>query len=357
VWVAAQRKPIRRSFRTLAEARTWRRETQVAVRRGEVGAPSARTVREATESWLAGARAGSIRTRSGRSYKPSVIRGYEIAARTKIDPRLGSKRLSAVTRNSLQDLIEELVAKGYSPSSVRNAVMPLRAVFRRAVSRGEVPANPTRGLEFPVNRRARDRVAAPLEAQGLIDALPEGDRALWATAIYAGLRRGELQALRWCDVDLMARVIEVVHGWDRDAGLIEPKSISAERRVPIAKSLRTFLLRQRLRQGGVDERFVFSATGERPFDPPTIAERARLGWRRAGLEPISLHECRHTFASLMIAAGVNVKALSTYMGHSTVTLTLDRYGHLLPGNELEAAAALDGYLDLAVHGTVATEEW
>src|SRR5215207_7011600 len=148
VWVAAQRKPIRRSFRTLAEARTWRQETQVAVRRGEVGAPSARTVREATESWLAGARAGSIRTRSGRNYKPSVIRGYEIAARTKINPHLGSKRLSAITRNSLQDLIEQLVAEGYSPSSVRNALMPLRAVFRRAMSRGEVAANPTRGLEF-----------------------------------------------------------------------------------------------------------------------------------------------------------------------------------------------------------------
>jgi len=99
-------------------------------------------------------------------------------------------------------------------------------------------------------------------------------------------------------------------------------------------STRTFLLCQRLRQDGVDESFVFSATGERPFDPPTIAERARLAWQRAGLEPISLHECRHTFASLMIAAGVNVKALSSYMGHSTVTLTLDRYGHLLPGNEL-----------------------
>ena len=356
VWVAAQRKPIRRSFRTLAEARAWRQETQVAIRRGEVGAPSARTVREAIEVWLAGARAGSIRTRSGRNYKPSAIRGYEIAARTKVNPRLGSRRLSALTRNSLQDLIEQLVAEGYSPSSVRNALMPLRAVFRRAMSRGEVAANPTRGLEFPANRRRRDRVAAPLEAQALIEALPERDRALWATAIYAGLRRGELQALRWCDVDLKGGVIRVVHGWDREAGLIEPKSVAAERRVPIAKSLRTLLVSQRLRHGRRGEGFVFSATGERPFDPPTLAERATLAWKRAGLEPISLHECRHTFASLMIAAGVNVKALSTYMGHSTVTLTLDRYGHLLPGNELEAASALDSYLDLAHQAGAATNE-
>jgi integrase len=263
VWVASQRKPIRRSFRTLAEARAWRQETQVAIRRGEVGAPSARTVSEATESWLAGARAGSIRTRSGRTYKPSVIRGYEIAARTKINPRLGSKRLSAITRNSLQDLIEELVAQGYSPSSVRNAVMPLRAVFRRAMARGEVAQNPTRGLEFPVNRRARDRVAAPVEAHALIEALPEGDRALWATAIYGGLRRGELQALRWCDVDLKVGVIQVAHGWDREVGLIEPKSLAAERKVPVAKALRVFLVEQRLRQdaGGSIRRRSPSAPG------------------------------------------------------------------------------------------------
>jgi integrase len=63
------------------------------------------------------------------------------------------------------------------------------------------------------------------------------------------------------------------------------------------------------------------------------------------LEPIGLHECRHTFASLMIAAGVNAKALSTYMGHSSITITLDRYGHLFPGNEDQAAARLDTYLE------------
>jgi integrase len=348
VWVATQRKPIRRSFPTLAEARAWRQETQVAIQRGEIGAPSARTVREATEAWLAGARAGSIRTRSGRDYKPSVIRSYEIAVRTKINPQLGSRRLSALTRNTLQDLIEHLVAAGYSPNSVRNALMPLRAVFRRAVARGEVPANPTRGLEFPVNRPGRDRVVAPAEARDLIAALSERDQALWATAIYAGLRRGELQALRWGDVDVKAGIISVVHGWDRERGLIDPKSAASERRVPIANTLRTFLLSHRLLQGTGGEGFVFSTTGKRPFDPPAVSRRARSAWQEAGHEQITLHECRHTFASLMIAAGVNIKALSIYMGHSTVTLTLDRYGHLLPGNELEAASALDGYLDRAV---------
>src|SRR5262249_41637649 len=82
----------------------------------------------------------------------------------------------------------------------------------------------------------------------------------------------------------------------------------------------------------------------RPFDPATVASRARVAWSEAELPPIELHECRHTYAAYMIAAGVNAKSLSTYMGHSTITVTLDRYGHLLPGNERESADQLDAWL-------------
>jgi integrase len=75
---------------------------------------------------------------------------------------------------------------------------------------------------------------------------------------------------------------------------------------------------------------------------------AQACWQKHKLEQVTLHECRHTFASLMIRAGVNVKALATYMGHASITITLDRYGHLLPGNESEAAGLLDAYLASAV---------
>jgi integrase len=75
-----------------------------------------------------------------------------------------------------------------------------------------------------------------------------------------------------------------------------------------------------------------------------LAGRAATAWKKAKLTRITLHECRHTYASLMIAAGVNAKALSAYMGHSSVMITLDRYGHLMPGNEGEAAGLLDQYL-------------
>jgi integrase len=86
------------------------------------------------------------------------------------------------------------------------------------------------------------------------------------------------------------------------------------------------------------------------FDYKALVQRADAAWENGELRRITLHECRHTFASLMIAAGVNAKALSTYMGHANISITLDRYGHLMPGNEEEAASLLDAYLEKAVDG-------
>ncbi|HZB86312.1 MAG TPA: tyrosine-type recombinase/integrase, partial [Gaiellaceae bacterium] len=86
-------------------------------------------------------------------------------------------------------------------------------------------------------------------------------------------------------------------------------------------------------------------------DDSSLSARAATAWK--GLEPITLHEARHTYASLMIAAGVNAKALSEYMGHASVTITYDRYGHLMPGNEDQAADLLDAYLER----TTAGQKW
>ncbi len=126
-------------------------------------------------------------------------------------------------------------------------------------------------------------------------------------------------------------------------GEIPPKSHRGRRKVPIPAVLRDYLVEHRQRQGR-DHGYVFSDDSERPFRPEALSARAKKAWQAAGLSPITLHQCRHTFASLMIAAGVNAKSLSTYMGHSTIAITLNLYGHLMPGNEDEAAALLDDYL-------------
>jgi integrase len=92
---------------------------------------------------------------------------------------------------------------------------------------------------------------------------------------------------------------------------------------------------------------MFGATPTAPFYCEGLTRRADQAWKVAGLRRITLHECRHTFASLMIAAGVNAKALSIYMGHASITTTFDLYGHLMPGNEDDAAGLLDAYLERA----------
>lgn len=125
---------------------------------------------------------------------------------------------------------------------------------------------------------------------------------------------------------------------------IPPKSRAGRRRVPIATLLRGHLIAQQLATGG--RGLALRADG-RPFDTAALRTQARRAWNAAELAPITLHECRHTFASLMIAAGVNAKALSTYLGHANIAVTYDRYGHLMPGNEDEAAGMLDAYLERA----------
>jgi integrase len=361
-------KKIRKTFATLSAAKGWRADAVGALRRGTMRAPTSTTVREAWEAWLAGVNEGTIRKQGGETYKPSAIRSYEIAmivvrhltgcahlrdryykctcdARSMLD-ELGARKLSDVTRLELQDLVDSMVAGGMDPSTIRNTLMPLRAIYRRAVARGEVAVNPTSGLELPAVRGRRDRIADPVEAAQLLAAVPDGDRALWATALYAGLRRGELMALRWEDVDLAAGRIRVERSWDVKEGAIETKSRAGNRTVPIAAVLRDHLDEHKLRSGR-NAGLVFGRSAELPFSIGPAQDRGDAAWKRARLKRLTLHEARHTFASLMIVAGVNAKALSTYMGHSSITITLDRYGHLMPGNEEEAAELLDAYLERA----------
>ena len=341
VWSSRDGKAIRKTFPTMAAAKAWRHDALVALERGTLRAPKQTTVAEAAEAWLDGARAGTVRNRSGDPYKPSAIRGYAKALRLRVIPAFGAVRLVDVRTVDVQDFVDAMLAEGLSASTIDTTLNPLRAIYRRAIARGELAVNPTRGLELPANRGRRDRFASPDEAQRLLDALPDGDRPIWATALYAGLRRGELMAVDWSHIDLGTGLIHVERSWDMQEGLIELKSHAGRRKVPIAVVLRDHLDEYRLRTGG--EGFVFG--GSRPFQPRRLSEHADEAWAEAGLERITLHECRHTFASLMIAAGVNAKALSTYMGHANISITLDRYGHLMPGNEAEAAGLLDAYLE------------
>jgi integrase len=335
---------VKKTFPTKAAAKAWRHDSMVARERGELASPARRKLREAAEGWLEGARIHQIRNRSGDPYKPSAIRGYEKALRLRVLPRFGDVQLSELRRIDLQDFVDAMMVEGLSASTIDSTLNPIRAIYRYAIARNEVGTNPASGLELPAVRSKPKRIADPAEAGRLLEALREGDRAIWATALYAGLRRGELRGLRWECIDLAEGIIHVERGWDDREGRIDLKTKSGRRRVPIAAALRDFLISHKLRSGR-SEGLVFGQDGITPFHPHRLTERADDDWTDAGLERITLHACRHTFASYMIAAGVNAKALSTYMGHANISITLDLYGHLMPGNESEAAELLDTYLE------------
>jgi integrase len=344
IWSARDQQRLRKTFPTLAAARAWRAEAQTAIHRGTMRGPVAITVREAGNALIEGMRSGRVRTRSGDRYKPSAIRSYEAALRDRIVPILGGKRLSDVQGRDVQRLADDLLAEGRDPSTIRNALMPLRVIYRRALEDGDVAVNPCTHLRLPAVRGRRERIASPEEAQLLLAALPEHDRPIWAAALFAGLRRGELMALRWEDVDLAAGVIRVERSYDDKGRVeIEPKSRAGQRTIPIVGALRDVLVEHKARQGG-DTGLVFGSSAETPFQPSNLWRRAQRAWKRAGVAPIGLHEARHTFASVLIAAGVNAKAITTYMGHASIQTTYDLYGKLMPGSESEAAALVDAYL-------------
>ena len=366
VYSTRERKKIRKHFDTEGEARTWREDAGGAVRQGRMRAPTSTTVKQAADALIAGMRDGSILDRSGKPYKPSTVRSYDSALRLRILDEIGPMRLSALDRRIVQELVEKWRSAGLSASSVQNTLNPLQVLARRGVRSGEVAIDPTDGLELPAIRGRRDRIASPAEAAELIEALPKGERALWATALYAGLRRGELRALRWDDIDFDAGVIHVCRSWDADpaVGEIEVKSDAGRRRVPLIGALRKIIAEHKLATGRAGASLVFGRTAVEPFIPSTVRNRALKAWqgenerrlnaaKEAGedpesvttLDPIKLHEGRHCAASYLIAAGLNPKQLSIYIGHSDIRTTYNRYGHLMPGDEAQAVKQLDAFLE------------
>jgi integrase len=175
--------------------------------------------------------------------------------------------------------------------------------------------------------------------------VPAPDRAAWSLAFYAGLRLGETRALDWADVDLDAGEIHVQRAWcNRTRQVTTPKTAAAVRTVPIVGELRRVLLEDRLLTGRRDGRVV-ERQGGGVESGDSLAWRAEKAWETAELERVTMHSARHTYASLMILARVPITALSRFMGHTSITVTVDRYGHLYPAERQAAVTAFDALFD------------
>jgi len=344
VWSGRDEKFVRKQFDSLGAAKAWRVDAQHALSQGTLRPATAETVREAAERWLEQAEAGTVLSRSQSRFKPSTLRGYKRALKLRVYPTaLASQRLSDVRRRDVQALVDGLLAKGVSASTIRNTIDPLRSIFRRAVRQEDIAINTTHDLEVPADDSRREHVATREEATALIEALSEDDRGLWTTAFYTGLRRGELRELRWSDVDLDAKVIGVRRALDDDGEVVSAKTKAGEREVPILRVLYAALLSHKLRTGRGGDDLVFGRAASDPFVPSSVRRRALSAWEAAELQPISLHECRHTATTEMRAAGLDFKMIQSIIGHSSVTTTFDRYTHVSREHLRQAGEQLDAH--------------
>jgi integrase len=309
------------------------------------------------------AREGEILNRSGRRYKPSALRTIEQNLRLRLIPELGPHAMNEIARADLQRRIGAWRASGLSASAVRGTVNAARVLWRDfdliTGIDNQLPIDPTRRLRLPADTGKRDRIATPDEALRLIEALDEGDQALWETAMTTGLRHGELRALRVDDLDFANKRINVRRGWDQYEGEIDVKSEKGDRSTVIMTRLEQRLTEHLARTGGSGSDLVFGRDAWTPFASSTVNRRARRAWAAARkredlaneipqaerIRPIGLHECRHTAVSQMLDAGIPIYKVSKFIGHASIAITVDRNGHLLPGGESETVALLDAYYE------------
>jgi integrase len=332
---------VSKSFTSYAAAKGWREDNLHAKARGRLRRQTKQTVYEAAVRLVREMEDGTVLSSRDRPYRPSTIRSYRRGlgldpenrerAPVRVVEALGDLRLTDVTKHEIQGYANRLRRDGWDPSTVANCLDGLRVIFRVARDRDELAVDPFAGVKLAKPKGRRERIASPAEAAALIAAAPEEHRALWATLFYSGVRRGEARALRVSDIDLAADVIRVRRSWDDAEGeLDDGKTDAAERDVPlIVAELRAELRAHLMRTGRRGEDLVFGRTADEPFIPSTVRRAALERWEAAELRSVTPHECRHTFASILIAAGVDAKAISKWCGHSSIDVTYDVYGHLL----------------------------
>jgi integrase len=253
-----------------------------------------------------------------------------------------------VRRGDVQRIVDRMHADGLAGSTVRNKVDPLRVLYRRALEDDQVTRNPTSHLRLPENRGKPRTVGTPERVGELLAALPDSERAVWTVAFYAGLRVGELRALRWQAVDFDAGVIRVQTGWDDVEGEQDTKTEAGTRAVPLIGRVRAELLRHQVATGRRGDDLVFGRTASEAFTRSTLRAHALKAWKTAELEPLTPHEARHCAASYFAKEGLSLKEAQEALGHADSRTTADIYQHALPGWQEQATTKLDKYLGAKV---------
>lgn len=353
----AGKKKVKRIYgRTRAEVAASLTKALRDRQQGLLPDPSRQTVAQFLDAWLDDVVEVSAR--------PNTLTSYRGALKH-VSAAIGNIQLQKLTPQHIQRLLRERQAAGMARTAALILAV-LRKACSQAVKWGLLARNPCDGVERPKIVRKEFRALNPEEAQRLIRA-SEGERlgALFVLAVTCGLRLGELLGLRWRDVDLDAGTLTVrqqlqwvaTDGKRREPDFSEPKSKKSRRTIALPtaalgalKSHRARQAEERLRLGEAwqDYDLVFTTEVGTPLSPSNVRNRAFLPLlQRAGLPRVRIHDLRHSAASLLIGAGESLKTVQEMLGHSSISLTADVYGHIGLAQQKAAAARMDALLSAA----------
>lgn len=287
--------------------------------------------------------------------RPNTTAAYGNIVRLHIIPQIGHIQLAKLTPQDVEGLIRRVREKGLSPEMQRATRKVLRTALNQALKWGLVARNVASLTDAPTVERFPTHALPAHQAQTLLDAA-RGDRleALYALALWLGLRRGEVLGLRWQDVNLEARTLRVEMAQQIAAGgkleLVAPKTERSRRTlplpaalVPILRAHHTRQLTERLQAGQCwqDHDLVFCTRHGTPISPRNLVRSFKALLKRAGLPDIRFHDLRHSCASLLASAGVPARVAMDILGHTNISTTMNIYTRVFDDAKRQAADVMD----------------
>lgn len=277
--------------------------------------------------------------------RPSTRKRDETYLRNHVLPHFGNFELGELDPREIRRWVANLVDKGLAPSSVRLAYQNLSKSLAAAVEAGVLLRSPCRGISLPKIEVQEMPVLNATEALNLADSIDPRYRMLALLAAYSAMRWGELIALKPGRLDLEARTVDVAENIVEVSGKLyppsPPKTRAGRRKIPLPISVVDELGRLVASFGLSESDLLFKAPGGGPLRTTFRRRFWEPATKKAGIFPFRLHDLRHTAISYWILCGASPKQIAKWAGHTSVSVVLDRYGHLFPESDEKPMAALD----------------
>ena len=284
-------------------------------------------------------------------YKHSTQKHRRFMLKKHLLPQFGDRAVCELTRQEIQGYVAHLTEAGYAPKSIDHIHDVLSAVLRTAMKWGHLQENPARGVDLPMLRCVRPKWALTKgQAAALLTALSPPARTMVGLAILSGLRRGELFALRWKDLDDQARVMTVREAvYDGTFGT--PKTAAGARQIPVSDTTLRLLLEWKAYAKNTErEALVFATRLGTPISPNNMLRRSIFpACDRLGLPHATWLTFRRTYSSWSHDKGVPGKVVAQLMGHANVDTTLNVYTQVLDGSVRDAVEKIGGELFTIAH--------